>query len=79
MSPADFFSFTALGIADQIAISPFRFSREKKVYFGISKKSWMMKNLNRIQLALEAFIQSGEARAVLADYYTGHALPVPVM
>lgn len=76
---AGIFRTHLMGVAPKIALSPFRFSREKKVYFGISRKSRMMESLDRIQPVLETLIRSGEARAILSDYYTGHALPVPNM
>ena len=73
------FFIHTLGVADQIAISPFRFSQEKKVYFGISMKSWMIDSLDRIQPVLESFIRSGQARSIIKRYYTKNRLPVPAM
>lgn len=64
---------------DRIVMSPFRFSNEKKVYFGISRKSWMMDDLERIERALETFITSGRAREIISGYYIRLGLPVPAM
>lgn len=68
-----------MGVADKVAISPFRFSREKHVYFGISKKSWMIGALDQIQPRLEELIESGQARAIITGYFTSQGLPVPAM
>lgn len=74
-----FFLMHSMGVTDKITISPYRFSLENKVYFGISRKSRMMDSLDRIQPVLEGFIRSGRARAILTGYYTSRGLPVPVM
>ena len=68
-----------LNLADRIIMSPFRFSRGKKVYFGISKKSWMMAELDRVEPILTEFITSGRARDIISGYYTRRGLPVPAL
>lgn len=68
-----------LNAMDRIAMSPFRFSRNKEVFFGISRKSWMMAALDEIEPVLVAFIRSGRARDIITGYYTGQGLPGPAM
>lgn len=67
------------GLAQDIEMAHFRFSREKHVYFGISKTAWMMEERDRITQVLEEMITSGRIKAILRAYYMEKGLPVPSM
>lgn len=68
-----------MGIAQEVDIADFRFSEEKKVYFGISRHSWMMKSLDLIEAILKKMIDSGRVRQIYTEYYTSRGLPAPAM
>ncbi|MBU0969706.1 MAG: hypothetical protein KKC20_03620, partial [Proteobacteria bacterium] len=68
-----------MGIADQIEIAPFRFSKKKQVYIGISKHSRLMDILDEIERTLGQMIESKEIQQIIIDYYTRRDLPVPAL
>ncbi len=68
-----------LGIADQVEPAPFRFSRNKFVYIGISKNSGLMKRINEVEPVIQEMIASGKIRQRIRDYYTSRNLPVPAL
>ena len=68
-----------LNMADQIEMADYRFSRNKSVYVGISKKSALMDNLARVESIIRKMIQSSQIKRILANYYTSRNLPVPAM
>jgi|GEM_PF-1187823 len=68
-----------LGISDQVEPAPFRFSRNKFVYIGISKKSGLMKRINEVSPAIREMIESGRIEQIIKNYYTSRNLPVPAL
>ena len=68
-----------MGLADQVEFARFRFSQAKNVYFGISKRSWMMADLNRIESTIKRMILSGQIKTSITDYYLNQGLPAPAM
>jgi polar amino acid transport system substrate-binding protein len=66
-----------MGIADKIEMAPYRFSKEKQVYIGISKKSSLMENIDEIESVIRQMIEAGEIKKIIIDYYTQRNLPVP--
>ena len=68
-----------MGIADQMEIAQFRFSKKKQVYIGISKHSRLMDNLDEIERTLGQMIACKEIQQIIIDYYTRRNLPVPAL
>ncbi|WP_372682343.1 substrate-binding periplasmic protein [Desulfosarcina sp.] len=68
-----------MGIANRVETADFRFAQEKKVHFGISKKSNLMINLSKIESVIGAMIESGEINGIIVNYYLNRNLPVPAM
>ncbi len=66
-------------LSDLVGMAQFRFSQAKSVYFGISRKSWMMQDLDRIGSVLNQMISSGRILAIITQYYHRLNLPVPAM
>ena len=66
-----------LGIAQAVEISPYRFSKKKSVYLGISKKSGLMDDIDRVEATIRLMINNGEIGRIIKAYYTDRNLPVP--
>lgn len=66
-----------MGIADKIKVAPYRFSKEKHVFIGISKKSHLMDKIAEIESVIRQMIEKGEIDKIIIDYYTHRNLPVP--
>ncbi len=66
-------------ISDQIEMAPYRFNREKFVYIGISKNSWLMERIDTIEPVIRKMVLSGKIRQIIEDYYTRLNLPVPAL
>ena len=67
----------SMGIKEHVAIADFRYSRQKLVYIGISKKSHLMNSIKQIEDTLRTMIESGEISQVIVEHYTRRGLPVP--
>ena len=68
-----------MNISDKIEMAPYRFNREKFVYIGISKNSWLMDKIDTIEPVIRKMILSGKIRQIIEDYYTRLNLPVPAL
>lgn len=68
-----------MGLAGQMEIAEFRFSRPKAVYLGISKASGLMGDIERVEPLIRRMIESGQSRQIYTDYYNARCLPVPAM
>jgi polar amino acid transport system substrate-binding protein len=68
-----------LGIADRVEMAEYRFSRQKNVHIGISRKSHLMDQLVKINTLIGSMIESGEIKRIIVNYYLSHNLPVPAM
>ena len=66
-----------MGIADKIEMAPYRFSKEKHVFIGISKKSYLMNKIDQIEAVIRQMIETGEIDKIIIDYYTQRNLPIP--
>lgn len=66
-------------ISDKIEMAPYRFNREKFVYIGISKNSWLMEKIDTIEPVIRKMILSGKIRQIIEDYYTRLDLPIPAL
>lgn len=65
------------GLAQEIEIAQYRFSRAKCVYIGISKRSWLMNEINTIAPKIKKMVESGRIGKIIRNYYLDHGLPVP--
>ena len=68
-----------LDASGRVGMAPFRYSGKKDVYFGISRKSWMMQDLGRIRPVLRQMAESGRIRAIIIENYRRRNLPVPAI
>lgn len=67
-----------MGIKEQVAAADYRFSKQKNVYIGISKKSRLMISIRQVENTLRSMIENGELKQVIVEHYTSRGLPVPV-
>ncbi len=68
-----------MGVAHQLEMADYRFSQQKSVYIGISKKSFLMDNLAVVESQIGSMIENGVIQRIIVNYYTSHHLPVPAM
>ena len=66
-----------MGTAEKIEVAPYRFSKEKHVFIGISKKSHLMEKIDEIESVIRQIIENGEINQIIIDYYTQRNLPIP--
>ena len=66
-----------MGITDEIAMAHYRFSKRKEVYIGISKKSRLMDEIDKIESVIRNMIENKEIKKIIIEYYTRRNLPVP--
>ncbi|MCG8619699.1 MAG: transporter substrate-binding domain-containing protein [Desulfobacterales bacterium] len=66
-----------MGASQRVRIAPFRFSRRKLVYIGISKRSALMDHLPRIESEITRMVEDGTILALISEYYETRGLPVP--
>ncbi len=66
-----------MGANGRVTIAPYRISRQKHVYIGVSKKSPLMSGMNRIQKEIGQMVEDGTILALLTEYYEKRGLPVP--
>jgi len=67
-----------MGIKEYLEVADYRFSKQKNVYIGISKKSWLMNSIQQVDDLVRSMIENGELKRVIIDYYTSRGLPTPV-
>jgi polar amino acid transport system substrate-binding protein len=67
-----------MGLKEYVEAADYRFSKQKNVYIGISKKSWLMNSIQQVEDLVRSMIENGELKRVILDYYTSRGLPVPV-
>lgn len=68
-----------MNISDQIEMALYRFNREKFVYIGISKNSWLMDDIQTIEPVIQKMVRSGRIRHIIESYYTNLNLPIPAL
>lgn len=66
-----------MGFQDQIVKAPFSFSQSNKSYFGISKKSHLMKDIKRVEHVIRTMIEDGGVDRVYKDFFEKVNLPLP--
>jgi polar amino acid transport system substrate-binding protein len=66
-----------LGIKEHVAAADYRYTRQKNVYIGISKKSRLMNSIRQVEDTLSSMIENGELRQAIVEHYTSRGLPVP--
>ncbi len=66
-------------ISDEIEMAHYRFNREKFVYIGISKNSWLMDKIDTIEPVIQKMVLSGKIRQIIENYYTRLNLPIPAL
>ena len=68
-----------MGIKGYVVAANYRFVGEKHVYFGISKKSWLMDSIQTVEETIRSMIESGELKQVIVKHYMDRGLPIPAM
>ncbi len=68
-----------MGIADRVVMAEYRFSRQKNVHIGLSRKSHLMDHMLKVDSLIGSMIESGEIKRIFVNYYVSHNLPVPAM
>lgn len=58
-----------MGIADQVEPAAYYFEGENPVYIGISKKSPLMAEKDRIEHVVRKMVESGEIKTLIKDFY----------
>ena len=66
-----------LGLNHSIVKTPFGYYQDNPVYIGISKKSWLMNDINSIENTIVKMINEGEVDRIFADYFNRKKLPMP--
>ncbi|WDP91679.1 MAG: ABC transporter substrate-binding protein [Desulfobacter sp.] len=66
-----------LKISDRLVMADYRFNREKRVYFGLSKKSRFMADITALESVIREMVDSGKIRQIISNYYIRRGLPVP--
>lgn len=64
-------------LSDQIELADYRCSREKSVYFGLSKKSRHMAKIRTLESVIRQMVDSGQIGKIIRNFYTRRSLPVP--
>jgi polar amino acid transport system substrate-binding protein len=67
-----------MGLKEHVAAADYRFSEQKNVFIGISKKSWLMNSIEQVEDLVRSMIENEELKRVIVDYYTSRGLPAPV-
>ncbi len=57
-----------MNISDKIEMAPYRFNREKFVYIGISKNSWLMEKIDTIEPVIRKMILSEKIQKIIENY-----------
>ncbi|WDP87788.1 MAG: transporter substrate-binding domain-containing protein [Desulfobacter sp.] len=66
-----------LGISNQVEMSNFRFSKEKHVYIGISKKSHLMDKIHLLEPRIKEMINTQKISQIITRHYRELGVPVP--
>lgn len=67
----------SLGLEEKVAIAPFRYTKENPVFIGISKKSNLIHQKDKLEALLLQMVESGEMAQIIHNYFTRNNLPVP--
>lgn len=68
-----------MDLSEKLDLAPYRFSSEKQIFVGISKKSNILIKFPDIEVVLSTMMETGEIRQVFADYFIRQGLPVPAI
>lgn len=60
-----------MGIADQVEPAAYYFEGENPVYIGISKKSPLLAEKDRIERVVREMVDSGEIKTLIKEFYRG--------
>lgn len=68
-----------MAIGEQVVLADYRYSAEKHVYIGISRKSWLMNDIAAVEARIVSLIAGGRIRQIIIDHYARRRLPVPAI
>ncbi len=66
-----------MSVETMVEAADFSYSKYNPVYFGISKKSVLMNNLEEVEYEIKKTIYSGDIDKVIISYYKDKKIPVP--
>jgi polar amino acid transport system substrate-binding protein len=67
------------GIDGRVEAADYRYTKERRVYIGISKKSRLMNRIKAVEKTIRKMIESGELKRFIVDHYVSRGLMVPDM
>jgi polar amino acid transport system substrate-binding protein len=68
-----------MGIDRRVEMADYRYTKEKRVYIGISKKSRLMNKIKAVENTIRLMIERGEIKQIIVDHYVSRGLTVPDM
>ena len=67
----------SLVVADKIKKAEYGYSQENPIYFGISRKSWLMRDKANLEKIVEAMVNRGEVDRIFTEFFDRNNLSVP--
>ena len=66
-----------MGSENFVEPADFSYSKDNPVYFGISRESYLMKHVDKVETVIYNMIRNGEIDTIIENYYKTRNIPVP--